>query len=162
MYSMDQLVKLINDLWQLCFSFWLPNSGLILQLNSVSITPPVQQLSSTLHVQERHDSPIDDRHKVFMASSNETKSLLSAGGKSLIASLGDNSSTQKVCLPCQLHVLWLMFSVPLLCCILFFKLQMQIVASTTAMSSSHGFLRPSRGATSASNFLLLTIGVFLC
>lgn len=109
MYSMDQLVKLINDLWQLCFSFWLPNSGLILQLNSVSITPPVQQLSSTLHVQERHDSPIDDRHKVFMASSNETKSLLSAGGKSLIASLGDNSSTQKVCLPCQLHVLWLMF-----------------------------------------------------
>ncbi|XP_043805903.1 CCR4-NOT transcription complex subunit 1 isoform X2 [Manihot esculenta] len=89
------------------------------ELNSVSITPPVQQLSSTLHVQERHDSPIDDRHKVFMASSNETKSLLSAGGKSLIASLGDNSSTQK------------------------------IVASTTAMSSSHGFVRPSRGATSA-------------
>ncbi|XP_021677934.2 uncharacterized protein LOC110663040 isoform X2 [Hevea brasiliensis] len=81
---------------------------------------PVQQLSSALHVQQRHESPLDDRHKVSVASSNDTKSLLSAGGQSSIAPLGDNSSIQKS------------------------------VASTPAMlSSSHGFIRPSRGATSA-------------
>ncbi|XP_058008298.1 uncharacterized protein LOC110666945 isoform X2 [Hevea brasiliensis] len=90
------------------------------ELNSVNTTQPMQQLSSALHVQQGHESPLDDRHKVAVASSNDTKSLLSAGGQSSVAPLGDNSSTQK-----------------------------SVVSTPAMLSSSHGFHRPSRGATSA-------------
>ncbi|XP_020538535.1 CCR4-NOT transcription complex subunit 1 isoform X2 [Jatropha curcas] len=89
------------------------------ELNSVNITQPVPQLSSALHVQQRHEFAPDDRHKLSVASSNETKSLLPPGGQSLVSPFADNSSLQKS------------------------------VASAPAMlSSSHGFRGGARGVTS--------------
>ncbi|KAG8653698.1 CCR4-NOT transcription complex subunit 1-like isoform X2 [Manihot esculenta] len=89
------------------------------ELNSVNVTQPVQQLSSALHVQ-RHETPLDDRHKISVVSSNDTKSHLSAGGHSSVAPLGDISSIQK-----------------------------NVASTSSILSSSHGFIRPSRGTTSA-------------
>ncbi|XP_011033315.1 PREDICTED: CCR4-NOT transcription complex subunit 1-like isoform X2 [Populus euphratica] len=53
-----------------------------------------QQLSSTLHSQQRHESSLDDRLKASAAPFNETKPFLSSGGQSSAAS-SDASSIQK-------------------------------------------------------------------
>ncbi|KAJ4827650.1 hypothetical protein Tsubulata_008272 [Turnera subulata] len=91
-------------------------------LNGVNITPPgQQQLSSALHLQQRHDVPFDDRHKVSTTSFSDAKQLVSSGGQSTVGPLNDTSSVQKL----------------------------QSAASAPSMlSSSPGFIRPSRGATS--------------
>ncbi|EEF50313.1 ccr4-not transcription complex, putative [Ricinus communis] len=99
------------------------------ELISVNIPQSVQQLSSTLNVQQRHESPLDERHKVFLASSNDTKSVLSSGGQSSVAPLSDNSIAQK-----------------------------SAAGATAMLSSSHGFIRPSRGVTSTKFGSALNIG----
>ncbi|KAJ6722687.1 CCR4-NOT TRANSCRIPTION COMPLEX [Salix koriyanagi] len=86
--------------------------------NSINIPPHGQQLSSTLHGQQRHESSHDDRLKASAAPFDDTKPFLSSGGQSSAAS-SDASSIQK-----------------------------NTVTSTSLLSSSPGFVRPSRGVTS--------------
>ncbi|GAV69286.1 Not1 domain-containing protein/DUF3819 domain-containing protein [Cephalotus follicularis] len=91
------------------------------ELIGSSITQPVQQISSHLQLPQRSESSLDDRHKVSAASSNDMKQLLSSVGQPSVVPLGDASSVQKP----------------------------QIAISAPAMlSSSPGFIRPSRAATS--------------
>ncbi|KAJ6675578.1 hypothetical protein OIU85_011707 [Salix viminalis] len=86
--------------------------------NSINIPPHGQQLSSTLHGQQRHESSHDERLKASAAPFDDTKPFLSSGGQSSAAS-SDASSIQK-----------------------------NTVTSTSLLSSSPGFVRPSRGVTS--------------
>jgi CCR4-NOT transcription complex subunit 1 len=85
------LVKLSSSLNSLCFSNLVP----LLQSNSINIPQLGQQLSSTLHSQQRHESSLDDRLKASAAPFNDTKPFLSSGGQSSAAS-SDASSIQKV------------------------------------------------------------------
>ncbi|XP_050238653.1 uncharacterized protein LOC126688113 isoform X2 [Mercurialis annua] len=89
------------------------------ELNGVSSAQPLHQLSSTLNVQQRHESPLDDRHKISVASSNDAKPILSPGGQSSVALLSDNSIIPK-----------------------------SAVSAPSMLSSSHSFVRSSRGVTS--------------
>ncbi|KAG6747935.1 hypothetical protein POTOM_047826 [Populus tomentosa] len=86
--------------------------------NSINIPQLGQQLSSTLHSQQRHESSLDDRLKASAAPFNDTKPFLSSGGQSSAAS-SDASSIQK-----------------------------NTVTSSSLLSSSPGFVRPSRAVTS--------------
>ncbi|KAH8488389.1 hypothetical protein H0E87_024164 [Populus deltoides] len=85
--------------------------------NSINIPQLGQQLSSTLHSQQRHESSLDDRLKASAAPFNDTKPFLSSGGQSSAAS-SDASSIQKN------------------------------TVTSSLLSSSPGFVRPSRAVTS--------------
>ncbi|KAJ8748950.1 hypothetical protein K2173_013387 [Erythroxylum novogranatense] len=87
------------------------------EFNGVNVSHPGQQLSSSLHLQQRFEIPLEDRYKLPVASSTDTKSLVSGGQSSAVAV--DASSAQK-----------------------------SAVTGTSMLSSSPGFVRPSRGATS--------------
>ena len=79
-----------------------------LQSNSINIQQAGQQLSSTLHLQQRHESSLDDRLKASAAPFNETKQFasaapfneskqfLSSSVQSSVAPSSDVSSIQKV------------------------------------------------------------------
>ncbi|KHG27375.1 CCR4-NOT transcription complex subunit 1 [Gossypium arboreum] len=90
------------------------------ELNSSSIIQSGPQLSSSLQL-PRHDSSLDDRNKASAASSNDVKPLLPSVGQPSVASLSDASSIQK---------------------------PQNAVTSASMLSSSPGFVRPSRGVTS--------------
>ncbi|KAJ6337998.1 hypothetical protein OIU76_007635 [Salix suchowensis] len=89
-----------------------------------------QQLSSTFHLQQRHESSLDDRLKASAAPFNEpkqfasaapfneTRQFLSSIGQSSVAPSSDVSSIQKS------------------------------TVTSSALLSSPGFVRPSRGVTS--------------
>ncbi|XWS35646.1 hypothetical protein CRYUN_Cryun20dG0014500 [Craigia yunnanensis] len=88
------------------------------ELNSSSITQSGPQLSSPLQL-PRHDSSLDDRPPA--TSLNDVKPLLSSVGQSSAAPLSDASSIQK---------------------------PQSAVSSSSMLSASTGFVRPSRGVTS--------------
>ena len=79
-----------------------------LQSNSINIQQAGQHLSSTLHLQQRHESSLDDRLKASAAPFNETKQFasvapfneskqfLSSSVQSSVAPSSDVSSIQKV------------------------------------------------------------------
>ncbi|KAL4599949.1 hypothetical protein ACB092_11G164000 [Castanea dentata] len=91
-----------------------------LELNGSSIIQAGQQLSSPIQIQLRHES-LEDRHKTAAASSNDVKPLLPSVGQSSAVHSADASSIQKP----------------------------QIAVSAPALlSSSPGFVRPSRSVTS--------------
>ncbi|KAK9910902.1 hypothetical protein M0R45_034838 [Rubus argutus] len=94
------------------------------EVNGSSILHNGQQLSSPLQLHQRHESSFDERHK-STTSSNDVKPLLSAAVQPAVVPVGDAPSIQ--------------------------KLQLQNAASAPSMlsSASPGFVRPSRGATSA-------------
>ncbi|XP_059434806.1 uncharacterized protein LOC132167794 isoform X1 [Corylus avellana] len=91
-----------------------------LELNSSSIIQPGQQLSSPLQLQHRNES-LEDRHKAAAVSSNDGKPLLSSVGQSSAVHLGDASSIQKL---------------------------QNAISAPPMLSSSSGFVRPSRAVTS--------------
>ncbi|CAI0393707.1 unnamed protein product [Linum tenue] len=92
---------------------------LYLQLNAVNATAASPQSSSSTNIHQRLEGRLDDRHKLPVASSNDSKPLLSTGGQPSVGSLADLSAAQRS------------------------------VSSTQAMpASSPGFLRPSRSVTS--------------
>lgn len=76
------------------FAFLLAVS--MFQLNGSSILQTGQTLSSSLHLQQRHESSLDDRLK-SSTSSNEVKPLLSSAMQPA-APVGDALSIQKVCM----------------------------------------------------------------
>ncbi|XP_024032955.1 CCR4-NOT transcription complex subunit 1 [Morus notabilis] len=80
-----------------------------------------QQLSSPVQLQERHESSYDDRHRASVTSSNDIKPLLSSVGQASGVSVGEASGTQKL---------------------------QSAVTAPPMLSSSPGFVRPSRGVTS--------------
>ncbi|XP_040991398.1 CCR4-NOT transcription complex subunit 1-like isoform X2 [Juglans microcarpa x Juglans regia] len=90
-----------------------------LELNGSSIIQPGQQLSGPLQLQQRHES-LEDRHKATAASSNDVKPLVSSIGQSSAIHSGD-ASMQK---------------------------SQNAFSAPTLLSSSSGFVRPSRGVTS--------------
>ncbi|XP_022732983.1 CCR4-NOT transcription complex subunit 1-like isoform X3 [Durio zibethinus] len=90
------------------------------ELNSSSLAQSGPQLSSPFQLQ-RHDSSLDDRNEAPAISSNDVKPLLSSVGQPSAAPLSDSSSFQKL---------------------------QSAVSSSSMLSSSPGFVRPSRGVTS--------------
>ncbi|CAI0393712.1 unnamed protein product [Linum tenue] len=89
------------------------------ELNAVNATAASPQSSSSTNIHQRLEGRLDDRHKLPVASSNDSKPLLSTGGQPSVGSLADLSAAQRS------------------------------VSSTQAMpASSPGFLRPSRSVTS--------------
>ncbi|XP_004306964.1 PREDICTED: CCR4-NOT transcription complex subunit 1-like [Fragaria vesca subsp. vesca] len=90
------------------------------ELNGSSILPTGQTLSSSLQLQQRHESSLDDRLK-SSTSSNEVKPLLSSAMQPA-APVGDAPSIQ--------------------------KLQIAVSAPSMLSTVSPGLVRPSRGATS--------------
>ncbi|KAJ7950880.1 putative CCR4-NOT transcription complex protein [Quillaja saponaria] len=79
-----------------------------------------QQLSS-LQLQQRHETPLDDRHKASSGSSHDMKPLISSVGQSSVVPPGDNSSSQRL---------------------------QNTISAPAMLSSSPGFVRPTRGPTS--------------
>ncbi|KAI4354776.1 hypothetical protein L6164_003615 [Bauhinia variegata] len=96
-------------------------SGNVELFNGSSVTQTGQQLPS-LQVQQRHEVSLEDRHKALAGSSNDIKLLLSSVGQSSIVTPSDTSSTNKV------H---------------------NTVSATSMLSSSPGFVRPTRTTPSA-------------
>ncbi|KAB1225230.1 CCR4-NOT transcription complex subunit 1 [Morella rubra] len=92
----------------------------LLQLSGSSTMQPGQQLSSPLQLQQRHES-LEDRHKATAAASNDVKPLLSSVGQTSAVHLGDASNIPKSQNP---------------------------VSAQGMLSSSSGFVRPSRAVTS--------------
>ncbi|CAK7347840.1 unnamed protein product [Dovyalis caffra] len=86
--------------------------------NSISIPQPGLQPSSALYSQQRHESSLDDRLKASAVPFNDIKQFPSSSGQSSVAS-SDASIVQK-----------------------------NTVSSSALLSSSPGFVRPSRGVTS--------------
>ncbi|XP_060964127.1 uncharacterized protein LOC133033427 isoform X2 [Cannabis sativa] len=91
-----------------------------LQLNVPGTMHSGQQLSSSLQLQQRHDSSFDERHKVPVASSND-KPPLSSVVQTPGAPIGEASSAQK------LH---------------------SATSSPAMLSSTQGFVRSTRGVPS--------------
>ncbi|KAL5134617.1 CCR4-NOT transcription complex subunit 1 [Glycine soja] len=96
--------------------------GHVEQLSGSSVIQPGQQHLS-LQLQQRRENPLDDRHKASVGSSTDVKPLLSSLGKSSVLTPTDASSTN--------------------------KLHSTVSTSSMLSSSSPGFVRPSRGTTSA-------------
>ncbi|GLT84370.1 hypothetical protein SLE2022_026050 [Rubroshorea leprosula] len=94
------------------------NSGTV-ELNGLSISQHGQQLSSSLHLQQRNESSFDDRNKAPITSSMDVKPLVSSVVQPSVP-LIDASSIQKP----------------------------QSAVSVAMLSTSPGFVRASRGATS--------------
>ncbi|RZC20257.1 CCR4-NOT transcription complex subunit 1 isoform D [Glycine soja] len=92
------------------------------ELSGSSVIQPGQQHLS-LQLQQRRENPLDDRHKASVGSSTDVKPLLSSLGKSSVLTPTDASSTN--------------------------KLHSTVSTSSMLSSSSPGFVRPSRGTTSA-------------
>ncbi|XP_015889443.2 uncharacterized protein LOC107424219 isoform X1 [Ziziphus jujuba] len=90
-------------------------------LNGSSVLQPGQQLSSPLQLQQRHESSFDDRHKASVTASSDMKSLLSSSGQNSGGPPGDSSGIQK---------------------------SQNTVSAPSMLSSSPGFVRPSRAVTS--------------
>uniref|UniRef100_A0A6N2L7C3 CCR4-NOT transcription complex subunit 1 n=1 Tax=Salix viminalis TaxID=40686 RepID=A0A6N2L7C3_SALVM len=98
--------------------------------NNINFQQAGQQLSSTFHLQQRHESSLDDRLKASAAPFNEpkqfasaapfneTRQFLSSIGQSSVAPSSDVSSIQKS------------------------------TVTSSALLSSPGFVHPSRGVTS--------------
>ncbi|KAL5571856.1 hypothetical protein UlMin_021453 [Ulmus minor] len=96
------------------------NSGNMDLNGSISIHSG-QQLSSPLQFQQRHESSFDDRHKASLTTSSDIKPLLSSVGQTSVVPVGEASGIQKL----------------------------QSAATAPAMlTSSPGFVRPTRAATS--------------
>ncbi|KAI4356708.1 hypothetical protein L6164_000708 [Bauhinia variegata] len=91
------------------------------EFNGSSVIHPGQQLPS-LQVQQRQEVSIDDRHKASAGSSNDVKPVLSSMGQSSAVAPGDTSSTNKI------H---------------------NTVSAPSMLSSSPGFVRPTRTTPSA-------------
>lgn len=136
------------------FAFLLAVS--MFQLNGSSILPTGQTLSSSLQLQQRHESSLDD-HLKSSTSLNEVKPLLSSAMQPA-APVGDALSIQKVCMLTFFSSAGLDATIELsyhhISFFLFGWLQLQIAVSAPSMLStvSPGLVRPSRGATSTSNF----------
>ncbi|TKY68978.1 CCR4-NOT transcription complex subunit 1 [Spatholobus suberectus] len=94
--------------------------GHVEQLSGSNIIQPGQHHLS-LQLQQRRENPLDDRHKTSVGPSADVKPLLSSLGQSSVLTPTDVSSTNK------LH---------------------GTVSTSSMLSSSPGFVRPSRGATS--------------
>lgn len=129
----------------------------LLQLNNSGIAQSGQQLSSTLQLQQRNESSLDDRNKVFGTSTNDGKLILPSGGQAAVMPSGDVGASQKACLIASLPVFpfafWRFSVFVLFLSMLTVKLDTQIAVNAPAMlSTSPSFVRPSRGATSTSNF----------
>ncbi|XVF79827.1 hypothetical protein PTKIN_Ptkin15bG0021000 [Pterospermum kingtungense] len=90
------------------------------ELNNSSIAQSGSQHSSPLQL-PRHDGSLDDRNKAPTASSNDVKPPLSSVGQPSAAPLSDASTIQK---------------------------PQSAVTSSSMLSASPGFVRPSRGVTS--------------
>ncbi|KAG5009551.1 hypothetical protein JHK87_018066 [Glycine soja] len=92
------------------------------QLSGSSVIQPGQQHLS-MQLQQRRENPLDDRLKASVGSSTDVKPLLSSLGQSSVLTPTDASSTN--------------------------KLHSTVSTSSMLSSSSPGFVRPSRGTTSA-------------
>ncbi|KAI9078450.1 hypothetical protein K1719_039546 [Acacia pycnantha] len=90
------------------------------EFNGSSIMQPGQQLALQ-QLQQRREIAFDDRHKASAVSSIDVKPLLSSVGQSSVVTSGETSGTNKI------H---------------------STVSTPSMLSSSPGFVRPSRGATS--------------
>ncbi|KAJ8900176.1 hypothetical protein K2173_024816 [Erythroxylum novogranatense] len=90
------------------------------ELNAMDISQPGQQISSSCYLQEKLESPLEDHYKISVTSSNDVKPL--ASGVQSTGATVDTSGVQ--------------------------KLQKAVTASLAMLSSTPGFVRPSRGATS--------------
>ncbi|KAK7350377.1 hypothetical protein VNO77_08930 [Canavalia gladiata] len=95
--------------------------GHVEQLGGSSIMQAGGQQHLSLQLQQRRENPMDDRHKASSGSSTDAKPLLSSLGQPSVVTPADTSSSNK------LH---------------------STVSSSLMLSSSPGFVRPSRGATS--------------
>ncbi|KAJ1388195.1 CCR4-NOT transcription complex subunit 1, CAF1-binding domain [Sesbania bispinosa] len=94
--------------------------GHVEQLGGSSVIHPGQP-HLPMQLQQRRENPLDDRHKASGGSSADVKPLLSSLGQSSVVTPADTSSSNK------LHT---------------------TVSASSMLSSSPGFVRPSRGATS--------------
>ena len=122
---------------------------------------------SSLLLQNRLQSSLDDGHKASVTLANSTKPLVSPAGQPLVASSSDATSMEKVCLSSisfSSHTAHLVDKFRT-----FFLIQnflsshassfLQILQSMSSInapvtvSSSPGSIRPLRGITSTSNFL---------
>ncbi|KAL3009797.1 hypothetical protein AAZX31_07G103500 [Glycine max] len=92
------------------------------ELSGSSVIQPGQQHLS-MQLQQRRENPLDDRLKASVGSSTDVKPLLSSLGQSSVLTPTDASSTN--------------------------KLHSTVSTSSMLSSSSPGFVRPSRGTTSA-------------
>ncbi|KAK7386118.1 hypothetical protein VNO78_26091 [Psophocarpus tetragonolobus] len=95
--------------------------GHVEQLSGATVIQPGQHHLS-LQLQQRRENPLDDRHKASVGSSTDVKPLLSSLGQSSVPTPTEASSTN--------------------------KLHSTVSTSSMLSSSSPGFVRPSRGATS--------------
>lgn len=89
------------------------------ELNGSSNIQPGQQLSSTMQLQQKYESAIDDRLKVTGTSAIDVKPVLTSVGQTSIQPTGDASTNQK-----------------------------NTINTPAVLASSPGFVRPSRGAAS--------------
>ncbi|CAK9319222.1 unnamed protein product [Citrullus colocynthis] len=89
------------------------------ELNGSSNIQPGQQLSSTMQLQQKYESAIDDRLKVTGTSAIDVKPVLPSVGQTSIQPTGDASTNQK-----------------------------NTISTPAVLASSPGFVRPSRGAAS--------------
>ncbi|XP_048132836.1 CCR4-NOT transcription complex subunit 1 isoform X7 [Rhodamnia argentea] len=95
-----------------------------MEVNSTSGVLAGQQLPSPFQLQHRQEAPLDDRHRTHASSVMEVKPVVPAAGRPPSSTLGESSNIQ--------------------------KLQTQNAGSTAVtLSSSPGFVRPSRAAASA-------------
>lgn len=67
-----------------------------LQLNGPGSIHSGQQASSTLQLQQRHESSFDDRHKPSVLSTNDAKPPLSSVGQTSAVPTGEALGGQKV------------------------------------------------------------------
>ncbi|XP_028804636.1 CCR4-NOT transcription complex subunit 1 isoform X2 [Neltuma alba] len=98
----------------------IPSTSGHMEFNGSGVIQPGQQLALQ-PLQQRREIALDDRHKASAVSSNDVKPLLSSVGPSSAVTSGDTSGTNKI------H---------------------STVSTPSMLSSSPGFVRPSRGATS--------------
>uniref|UniRef100_A0A2P2MSE8 CCR4-NOT transcription complex subunit 1 n=2 Tax=Rhizophora mucronata TaxID=61149 RepID=A0A2P2MSE8_RHIMU len=101
------------------------------ELSSATISQPGQQLSTTLNPQSRIESPLDERYKVAVASSNDSKPLASSGVQTSGARVGDIFGVQKL---------------------------QNAVSAPAMLASSPGFVRPARVVNSTRFGSALNIG----
>ncbi|PON57727.1 CCR4-NOT transcription complex subunit [Trema orientale] len=92
-----------------------------MDLNGPGTIHSGQQLSSQLQLQQRNESSLDDRHKVSVAPSNDIKPPLSSVAQPSGVPVSEASGIQKL---------------------------QNAVSAPAMLSSSPGFIRPSRGVTS--------------
>lgn len=132
-----------------------------------SSTQAGPQLSSPVQLQQRQQSSLEERNKASVQLSNYMKPVLSAAGQPSVVPPSDTSSTQKACteIIIKLFLSWrspyygtkfcLQSSLLLLGLTFSSIMQPQSTANaSSALSSSTGFVRPSRAATSASKYML--------